>query len=307
MKIIAIIVTYNGMKWYKNCFDSLRYSSIPIKAIVVDNKSSDETISFIKENYPEIHLIESDKNLGFGKANNIGIRYALEQDADYVFLLNQDAWVQPDTIEKLIGKMKDNPDYGILSPIHLDGSEQNLDFNFSYYILPDRCPDLISDYVTKGKAKDKIYPLKFVNAALWLISRKCIDSLGGFNPLFPHYGEDENYIERLEYHNLKIGLYPHVFGIHDRNRNEWRKPTFSKRKDKELIVSLLGLSNIHESFYKGIGRFIFSNISSSVKNLFRLSFNNLLINIIVFYQIIFWLPNIYKNRTLSKKKGLAFL
>lgn len=307
MKVVAIVVTYNGMKWYKECFDSLKQSSIPVETIVIDNKSTDATVAFIKEHYPEIRLVESDENLGFGKANNIGFRYAIEQGADYVFLLNQDAWVEPDTIEKLIEKQKENPEYGILSPIHLDGTKQNLDFNFSYYILPDRCPGLISDFVTKGEARDCIYPLKFVNAALWLVSRECIETVGGFNPLFPHYGEDENYIQRLEYHNIKTGLYPKVFGVHDRNRNEWRKPSFSSKKSKELVVSLLGLMNIHEAFMKSVLRFAFSNMFTSLKKLFSFSFGDLLINIVVFYQIIYLLPSIYRNRTLSKKKGLTFL
>lgn len=307
MKVVAIVVTYNGMKWYKECFDSLKQSSIPVETIVIDNKSTDATVAFIKENYPEIQLVESGENLGFGKANNIGFRYAIEQDADYVFLLNQDAWVESDTIERLIEKQKENPEYGLLSPIHLDGTKQNLDFNFSYYILPDRCPGLISDYVTKGEAQDCVYPLKFVNAALWLVSRHCIETIGGFNPLFPHYGEDENYIQRLEYHNIKIGLYPKVFGVHDRNRNEWRKPSFSGKKSKELVVSLLGLMNIHESFTKAVLRFVFSNMFTSLKKVICFSFKDLLINIVVFYQIIYFLPRIYKNRILSKKKGPTFL
>ncbi len=307
MKVAAIIVTYNGMKWYKNCFDSLMNSSIPVDIIIVDNKSSDETIDFIKQNYPEVHLIENEINLGFGKANNLGLKYAIGQNADYIFLLNQDAWVKPDTIERLIQKMEENPEYGILSPIHLDGTEQNLDFNFSYYILPDRCPGLISDYVTKGEAEDKIYPFKFVNAALWLVSRKCIDTVGGFDPLFPHYGEDENYIQRLDYHKLQVGLYPKVFGIHDRSRSEWRKPTYKSKKNKELVVSLLVLTNIHQSFFKSIGRFIFANIASSLKNLIRFSFQDFVIDVAVFYRIIFLLPRISRNRTISKEKGTAFL
>jgi GT2 family glycosyltransferase len=58
-----------------------------------------------------VNLIETDKNLGFGKANNIGIHYAMEQDCDYVFLLNQDAWILPDTIEKLYVLMEENPEF----------------------------------------------------------------------------------------------------------------------------------------------------------------------------------------------------
>ena len=59
MKIFAIIVTYKGQQWYDRCFTSLRNSSIPVQTIVVDNASDDGTVEYIRENFPEIHLIES--------------------------------------------------------------------------------------------------------------------------------------------------------------------------------------------------------------------------------------------------------
>ena len=97
MKIFAIVITYNGQKWYDRCFGSLSASETPVEIVVVDNASSDDTVGFIKERFPGVHLIESKENLGFAKANNIGIRYALDNDADFVFLLNQDAWIEKDT------------------------------------------------------------------------------------------------------------------------------------------------------------------------------------------------------------------
>lgn len=307
MKIIAIVVTYNGLKWYKKCFDSLRASIVPVETIVVDNKSGDDTVAYIKEHYPEIILVESEHNLGFGKGNNIGFEYAIEQKADFVLLLNQDAWIKPDTIEKLVDKMIESPEYGILSPIHLSGAENALDFNFSYYIFPDRCPDLISDFVINGKAEDKIYPVKFVNAALWLISRKCLHNLGGFEPLFPHYGEDENYINRLEYHNYKIGIYPKTFGVHDRDREGWNKLSFTKRKNKDFVVSLLIMTNIKEPFYKCAYRFLYANISSFWSNLLHLSFKDAIVNVITFFRITLLLPRISKNRKVAQKGNLAFI
>ena len=80
--ISVIVVTYNGLQWYDRCFSSLRQSNVPVSTVVVDNASNDGTVAYIKEHFPEIHLIESDKNLGFGGANNIGIRYALDQGCD---------------------------------------------------------------------------------------------------------------------------------------------------------------------------------------------------------------------------------
>lgn len=307
MKIIAIVVTYNGMKWYSNCFDSLRNSTIPIETIVVDNNSEDDTVKFIKENYPEIVLFESESNQGFGKANNIGLGYAIEQNADFVFLLNQDAWILPDTIEKLVEKMDENPEYGILSPIHLSGDGSRLDHGFQYYIHPEGCPEFISDFVVKRKAEDRIYPIKFVNAALWLISRKCLHEIGGFEPLFPHYGEDVNYISRCDYHKWKTGIYPSVMGFHDRNIKDSSKLTYTQKKNMILVNSLIELTNINESYFLCIRRALVPNIVASIKKLLKFSFNEWWLYTSVFFNLGILLYKIQRQRKISKKKGLSFL
>ena len=102
VKLFVIVVTYKGKQWYDRCFVSLRESTLPVQTIVVDNASNDGTVEYIRAHFPEIHLIESKENLGFGRANNLGMRCALDQGCDYVFLLNQDAWVEPDTFEKMV-------------------------------------------------------------------------------------------------------------------------------------------------------------------------------------------------------------
>ena len=89
MKIFVIVVTYKGHRWYNKCFSSLQKQSIPVQVVVVDNASNDGTIEFIRKDFSEFVLIESRENLGFGRANNIGMRYALEHDCDYLFLNNQ--------------------------------------------------------------------------------------------------------------------------------------------------------------------------------------------------------------------------
>ncbi len=223
--IYTVIVTYNGLKnnWIKKCIDSLENSEIPLPIIVVDNNSADGTVRFIKENYPGVILLESAENLGFGKANNIGIKKAIENNADYFFLLNQDAYIQPDTVKILYNAMEKEPEYGIVSPMHMNGSGTKLDFNFSNYIGPRHCKELCSDFVT-NTIQNRIYESQFINAAAWLISRKCIETVGGFSPVFYHYGEDVNYIHRLQYKNFRIGVQPAAFIFHDReNRVDNKK------------------------------------------------------------------------------------
>ena len=116
-KIIAVIVTYNGMKWIEECLQSIQSSSIPIEILVVDNASSDMTVAFVKKKFTKAVVLEQNQNLGFGKANNIGIDYALKANADYVFLLNQDARIEENTVEKLIFCFKKNRAVKIFSYI----------------------------------------------------------------------------------------------------------------------------------------------------------------------------------------------
>lgn len=215
--VSVIVVTYNGLKWVDYCFESLEKSSIPLDVIVVDNGSEDGTVDALKKHYPHVLIIQSKENLGFGKGNNLGIEVALQNGADYIFLLNQDARIEPDTIQKLIQKQQKNPSFGIISPIHLNGDGSGLDYKFSkFHMAPHKCEGLLSDLYLKNET-DKLYKATTLNAAAWLISKECLEKVGGFHPLFSHYGEDDNYLHRVKSKKLEIGIYPEAVICHDRN------------------------------------------------------------------------------------------
>ncbi|MBX2982317.1 MAG: glycosyltransferase family 2 protein [Flavobacteriales bacterium] len=216
---LAVIVTYNGMLWIERCLASVLESIGAVDIVVVDNGSTDGTQDRIRTAFPEVELIQAEENLGFGQANNIGLRKALHSDAPYVLLLNQDAWLTPGSLERLIHMSEQHPQFGILSPMHLNGAGDRLDERFAEYIVPFKCPDLYSDLVL-GKVRPDPYPVSFVNAAGWLITRKCLRTVGGFNPNFFHYGEDSNYIHRLQYHGLRTGIVPSAWMHHDRSERQ---------------------------------------------------------------------------------------
>lgn len=214
--VYSIIVTFNGKEWIERSVESLLSSTFPSNIIVVDNASIDGTVDIIREKFPMVELVESETNLGFGKANNIGIRKAFEKGADYFFLLNQDAWVKRDTVEKLIQIQKDFPRFHILSPIHLNGLGDAIDINFQDYLANKKSPGFISDlFLQKLKP---VYEGSFVNAAAWLVTSKCIQLLGGFDPLFQHYGEDTDFINRAQGKSLKLGIVPAALIYHDRDQ-----------------------------------------------------------------------------------------
>jgi GT2 family glycosyltransferase len=271
MKVFVVIVTYNGIRWLKKCLGSLEESDTPLSVVVIDNASSDDTISFIKENFPAVNLIESNINLGFGQANNRGIKYAIDNHADYVFLLNQDAWIEPDTITKLLEFHHANAEYGIISPVHLNGNGSRLDGSFNSY-LQKANPDFTSDLFL-GKRK-KVYDCTFINAAAWLVSRKCLEKVGGFDPLFFHYGEDENYCQRVIFHKMKIGVLTDALIYHDRedrlNNNGMRKEAAELLNWRYMIVKLSDINN--NGFPAGLRKMKKQSVTGFIKNLLKLDF-----------------------------------
>src|SRR5690554_3011962 len=106
-----VIVTFNALPYIQECLDSCKGSNI----VVVDNASTDKTVTYIQTNFPHVQLFPQKQNLGFGQANNLGIRFALNNGADYVFLLNQDAYLEEGCLETLLEVHRQNPNYGILS------------------------------------------------------------------------------------------------------------------------------------------------------------------------------------------------
>ena len=234
-KIYSIVVTYNGQKWIEQCLDSLTKSSVTSNIIVIDNGSTDQTIETIKTKYSNCQLIETKENLGFGKANNIGLSIALKNNADYVFLLNQDAWVETNTIEELINAQKKKPEFEIISPIHVNGANTKLDYLFSIFIEPSKCPNLYSD-IYFNKIADKIYEVEFINAAAWLITKNCLQTVGGFSPIFYHYGEDNNYCLRALYHSLKIGIYPLTKIYHDKDYTPTKYDEIQLLRNRQKLV-----------------------------------------------------------------------
>jgi GT2 family glycosyltransferase len=235
VNLFVIIVTYKGRQWYDRCFGSLRESTIPVQTIVVDNASNDGTVEYIREQYPEILLIEPKENLGFGRANNIAMRYAMDHGCDYVFLLNQDAWVEPDTFEKLVDIHQRHKEYGLLGPVQVNAEKTKvLKGVVKFLVNPGKVNlGLFSDLIM-GEV-DEVYPVAEINAAAWLLPRATIETVGGFDPLFLHYGEDWNYLSRVLYHKMKVGLTPSLKVVHDCKDRVEQPKGYAMNFDKWLL------------------------------------------------------------------------
>lgn len=246
--VLAIVVTYNARKWIDRCLGSLMDSSVKTTILVVDNASTDGTADYVHDFYPEVELVEQTENTGFGAANNIGLKRVLEGRYSFAYLLNQDAWVEKDTIEKLIRAWSD--EYGVLSPVQLN-AKGKMDKQFA-----KKCASFIKNAPQDDENRKPVVEVPFVMAAHWLVSRAAIEKVGGFSPAFPHYGEDDNYIDRLHWFGIKAGVVPDAKAVHDRDgrdkapkgsssdvKKRIRKANRAKRMEHKCLNTVVKLSD----------------------------------------------------------------
>lgn len=212
----VVVVTYNGKKYVEFCIGSIVKSDANTHVFAVDNNSKDGTDDLIEKKYPKVEIIRNEKNIGFGKANNIAIKRALKRDYEYIFLINQDASVEKSTISKLVKTHKSKKDIGVLSPLHMNGSGDDFDPGFSKYVKKF-APEL-KKHLIKRDLKKPVYFVEFVNAASWMMSAHTIEKVGGFDPIFSHGGEDVNYLDRVRYNGLKVAIEPEAKIYHDRGQ-----------------------------------------------------------------------------------------
>ena len=266
-KVYIVIVTYNGMKWIEKCLTSISLSNFPVETVTIDNNSSDSTNIYIKEKFPTVHLIESTSNLGFGKANNVGIKYALENKADYIFLLNQDAYIEPNTIKSLIDVYKkyETNKVGIVSPIHMNGNGSKVDPYFRTFVL-GKCNDYLDDSIREKKRV--IYESDFIPAAAWFMPIKTIQDIGGFDPLFYHYGEDDNYCYRIKYHQREIVFTTESFIYHDRENTVGNTKMYNKKLHYRHLIQYCCNINLSKGYIiQKLGRMLYDDIGVFITNL----------------------------------------
>ena len=200
-----IIVNYNGLKYLKKCLDSIfeqTYKDLEI--VLVDNCSTDTSVEFIKNNYPSIKIVMSQKNLGFASGNNLGIK---SSKGELVMLLNNDTWMDQDFLEKLT-KFYDENDYDVVAPLENDYQNSNKPI---YIIKIDPFGHPI--YISNPKDFDNQF---YLSGVCLLFKRKLYNETGGLDNDFFMYFEEIDWFWRLHLLNKKIGvdktLYIHHFG-----------------------------------------------------------------------------------------------
>ena len=286
-KIYCVVACYNNYKWIDTCLRSLLASTIPVNIIVVDDLSTDGSPEMIQESYPEVKLITSKCNNGFSVSNNIGIEKAISANAKYIFLLNMDARIEPDTLKTLFSIAERNPDYGIISPMHVNGAGTALDFLFSTYIVPQKCPGLYSDvYLNKPK---EIYSVERVNAAAWFVKTEAFKRVGLFDVDLPMYGSDDNLADRVRYNGLKVGVAPGTRIYHDREFRSYEKKDVKSDLSVQRTRMRVTVLNPNLSGGSKLSHLIRKSMSDFLRNLENANISGMFNNLSILFTGFFYL------------------
>lgn len=220
-----IIVTWNGKRYALECLQSLFAQPLGMAAeiIVIDNASSDGTPEAIRAQFPKVNLIENEKNLGFAKANNIGLAASRGR---YVCLINSDVVIPPRCLEKMLAYLQANPNIGVLGPKMLSPDGR---IGFSVMRLPTvwntlccalglhaifPASALFGGFMMGGYSYDSIDYVEVLTGWFWMIPRAALEEVGKLDEQFFMYGEDIDWCYRFRKAGWRVVFYPGAEALH---------------------------------------------------------------------------------------------
>ena len=252
MNISIIIVNFKTKDLVLDCFESIKKegSKILWEVIVVDNGSNDgskEAFKKLEKEHNNFRFISNKENLGYGKANNQGIKIA---KGKYIFLLNSDTLVKKGSLGKLIEFVEKNRNVGVVGSklYNLDGSVQSSCFNF-----PTIKNAILEYWFGKKGLLDKFYPkgnspvtVDAVVGAAFLITPESKKKVGLLDERYWAYFEDIDYCRQAWKKNLKVYYLPSSEIIH------YHGVTFKKTTpdDKNRWRRLIPSSKIYHGVFK---------------------------------------------------------
>ncbi len=253
LRFSFIIASFNNKDILTPCFESIakNVKKGVYEIIVSDNGSTDNSVSFIKESYPEIKIIENEKNLGFAAAINKGIN---RSKGKYIVLMNTDTELTPTALDKISKYMDENLAVGICGGelIGPDGKPQN-----SAAAFPGIATELFNKSLLKllfpkkypGKVSEMNDPIDVdsVIGALMVVRKSAIDKIGPIDDSYFFYMEETDWCLRMKRGGYRVSILPDVRIIHHQGKTAKRYPRRSKIE--YFISSMIYMKKNHSPVY----------------------------------------------------------
>ncbi len=272
MDVSIIIVNYNSGHLTAECIHSVfrRTSGLTYEVIVVDNDSHDDSIDLLKKEFKEaITIIPAEENLGFGKANNLGVQQA---NGNYLFLLNPDTILVNDAINELYNFIKDKPNVGIVGGnLYTPSMTPNPSFCLKFDSIELEREKAKWSTIIQSKIRQKLgivsvneyfnitedpIEVAYIFGADMFMSKKLFDSIHGFDPDFFMYAEEEELsyrVSELGYMSMNIpsAKIIHLEGVTQKKINSFNEKQFRMRMQGIMLYyqKRFGMEGVND-FYR---------------------------------------------------------
>ena len=216
--VSVVVVTFNALPWVERCLESVREH----ETIVVDHGSTDGTLELVRERFAEVRVIEQE-NRGMGGGNNTGMRAA---QGRYVLLLNSDAWIVGDALERLVLYSEAHPDVALAGPrlLNLDGTLQRSVRGFptiwrlatEYLFLRKLAPHsrVLNAFYGGGFHHDSTREVESLQGAVLLVRREAADAVGLFDEDFFMFSEETDWMYRFRQAGWKVVFVADAEAVH---------------------------------------------------------------------------------------------
>ena len=213
----VICVSYRGAEDTIACVRSLLQSTVPVRIVVVDTTPNDPDLERGLLFAPDVVLLRATENVGFGRGNNFGIEHELEHStSEFLFLLNNDAPICPESIERLEAAMAAHLDVGIMVPriVRLDDPARlwygggEIDWRRASAFTPGYNGDAQAPLALAER------DVTFATGCALFIRRAAAERLGGFDPRFFMYEEDVEFCLRARENGIRIRYIPGSLVLH---------------------------------------------------------------------------------------------
>lgn len=209
----VVVLNFNGKDCLSRCLASLqnlKYERFFI--VVVDNDSTDGSYEAAKQKFPKCSFLPQNENRGFAAGMNSGIALALARGADWVWIFNNDAWAEENTLSNLMTAATLHPEGGLLSPWIINSQRESLWFGKGHVDwLRMR---VVHDRPTKEEQKKDAYPSQFLTGCAMLISKKLITQVGALDERFFLYYEDADLSLRARQAGFSLLVVPSARVFH---------------------------------------------------------------------------------------------
>jgi GT2 family glycosyltransferase len=206
--VFVVILNWNRPADTIDCVNSLEAQrEVSLKVYIIDNGSTDDSITILKKAFPWLHVVELKNNLGYAGGMNIGIRTVLDAGANYILLLNNDTIADPYMVKNLLSEL--GPGIGITSPIIYYHDQPARPWSVGGNIAPWFLEQITPHRVWRWQIPKKPVVRTFFTGCALLVKREVFQQVGLFDERFyPAYYEDIDFCFRLLQAKIKMLLVP---------------------------------------------------------------------------------------------------